>query len=603
LGAKLRRAASESEAWEVDVPGVAIVFDDDPAARPGAVLVVAHGLVLYTELLRRPPSEHDELAAEMARQVAKAGERLGVAPRRVVVRHAAVAELLGERLAELGVEVEVGPLDDLDHAADSLRAHLSGTAGRSVGSSSPLTWAGWELGEARCASLFEAAAEYYRRAPWKVCTDADPLELTGPSGDRWFGFVLGGAGLEFGIALYDSEADVEETLSTGESEEFPERFHGQVISLIFEPGSELPKEMRREVSRAGWEVASAEAYPQLIALNTPGGGITRRQIGDLVAILRAVPAFVERYADEIEIGTATEAFEAAGVRVALLGVDDGVPAPPVGRLRPGGARGPRARPEAVLEASLAGGAAEADLDAIVEREMEVVVRFGRALEREGLSAKTVLKHVDNAGTFVQFLAFHAGVPLVAVHEYDLRFFLYDWFPRQVRTSRSLAMTMPGSLRRFVRYLAKEEGLDLPTAEEVLAEKDYYEQRWDSFPDGHWWDEEVGGWCWFAWRDLRARALTHDDGLGDGEWGRTMGVVEAQLESELQRRWLLWRDALIEEGVTDPAELRRRLVDHRRIWESAPHERLDGKTPLEAIAAERKRREARERENRPRGDRG
>jgi hypothetical protein len=165
------------------------------------------------------------------------------------------------------------------------------------------------------------------------------------------------------------------------------------------------------------------------------------------------------------------------------------------------------------------------------------------------------------------------------------------------------MTMPGSLRRFVRYLAKEEGLDLPTAEEVLAEKDYYEQRWDSFPDGHWWDEEVGGWCWFAWRDRRARALAHDDGLGDGEWGRTMGMVEAQLESELQRRWLLWRDALLEEGVTDPAELRRRLVDHRRIWESAPHERLDGKTPLEAIAEERKRREARERENRPRGDRG
>ena len=54
------------------------------------------------------------------------------------------------------------------------------------------------------------------------------------------------------------------------------------------------------------------------------------------------------------------------------------------------------------------------------------MRFTAELESEGLSDKTVAAHTDNAGLFLEYLANWAGVPVAAVHAFDLRSFLFDW---------------------------------------------------------------------------------------------------------------------------------------------------------------------------------
>src|SRR5690606_3127371 len=64
-----------------------------------------------------------------------------------------------------------------------------------------------------------------------------------------------------------------------------------------------------EARRAGWEVATPEAFPSLLTVNTPGGGISRDDAGDLIAALRAIPDFVahheralDRERDAVESG-------------------------------------------------------------------------------------------------------------------------------------------------------------------------------------------------------------------------------------------------------------------------------------------------------------
>ena len=582
LGAAIRRAAKTATSWQADIVPIPAVLADDPAARPAALIIMGGGLVLHLEMLSRPSAEPQAIAEELERQLAVAGERLAVLPTHVMVRHPEVAVALADRLAPR-IKVEVGPLDELHEAARGLRAEMSGGEPRASFACSPITWAGWGLGEAWCERLFQGAAAFFRAAPWQHLWDSQVLELTGPSGDRWLACVMGRGGQEFGLALYEKHEDVESIFSGGPDETAAE-LTGRVITLLFSPGSELPKEMRKELSRARWEVATAEAYPKLMTINTPAGGVTLQNVGDLLAFLCAVPWFVESQRQKLETGvTLPEACHresGVGIRGWNRGMDLVVPTP--GPLRPGAAQGARARPQAALDRTIA----FEDPDLFLARELEVVKRFRRALEREGLRPRTVDKHADNAETFVRFLAFHMGLTLAAAHELDLRMFLFDWFPRKVICSRSRAMGVPGSLRRFFGYLADEEEIRLPTADEVLDERDFYVSRWESFPGGHWWDTGVGEWSAFAWRALHARVMVHDEGLGSGEWGGTMGRVEAELEHELQRRWLLWRDELLEQGVTDNYELRRLLVERQRAWETAPHADLGGRTPVQAVGSER-----------------
>jgi len=87
----------------------------------------------------------------------------------------------------------------------------------------------------------------------------------------------------------------------------------------------------------------------------------------------------------------------------------------------------------------------------------------------------------------------------------------------------------------------------------------------------------------------------DSALGeDDTWGILQGLTEAELNDELQRRWLLWRDELIRAGTDRPGALADALLERQVAWETTPHPALAGKTPVEAVQAERREREERKR---------
>jgi hypothetical protein len=585
-GALLHDAAGMADAWQIDLVPIPISFDDDPAARPCFVLIAANGLVVHSNLLTQPASEPAEVAAQMAREVLAAAQELEAQPRRIMVRRRETVAPLRAELAAAGCRapVSVGPLDDLDEASAALRASMGveTKAGAPIGC--PITWAGWGLPASWCAEAFAAAATFYRAAPWKHLWDADLLTLEAPSGRTWAASVMGRGGDSFGLVLYADPDDFERVCGMPDPY-FPgatPALQQQVVSLLFGARRTISPAMRKEIAREGWEVAGPAAYPYLVTMNALAGGITRQEADDLVAALVAVAAFAQAHGPELDDCTEGMVYRHPDTAT-IIELDSSYEPSEPDWLEPGGATGPGAQPEAALDE-----AAYRNPGALIDRQMELVERFHADLRGEALGASTVRRHTANATLLVQFLGGHQGVPLAAMHEYDLRLFLYDWVPLNSGATLTAVRALPTSLRRFFHYLADDAGIDvLLWAEELLADRDLLEIRYESCPVRASENVDLAAWRVPVWMDLEARLLLHDGGLGaDDHWGRTMGLVESLLEREVQRRWLLWREALLQQGIHEGERLYPRLVEQQRAWEASPHAELDGKSPIEAITAER-----------------
>jgi hypothetical protein len=607
LDGEAERRVAEAQEWQADVLPVGGSLGEDPTSRLAVALVTAAGFAIEFKALDHPSPEPEAMAEDLAAVLDVAADRVGGWPEAVCVRWPDVAQALRRRFAEgdaqAGPEVEVGPLPEIDQVGGALLANMGAhpsAVGGGVFACSPDTWAAWDLPPELVARIFAAAAAFYRAAPWKVHANLDILEATAPGGRTWTACIMGQGGREYGLALYAEADDFFRTVGPVDGPD--EGFGGvrsPVITLLLDPGHELPKRLRREVSAAGWELAGPRAYPHVITLNTPAGGLRREHAEDLAALLEAVPRFVAEHSGAVEEARPVEGWRdrKTGARLSyhaearvLAQLTEELAESPfsrVGELAPGGPEGPGADPEAAVHPPAELAAAEAFIDA----ELAVIERFAGYLhEVEGLAASTVKSHTANARIFVEFLAGQQGAPVRAVHEYDLRFFLFDVFHREVAVTESQGRSMPVSLERFFEFLAAEEGIVCPWADGVLGERRAYEERRRSYPGGAPLSDEVMDWRGDHDEELYARLLLPDTGLGeDDEWGEIMGRTEFLLRRELHRRWLLWRDREIRSGRTESRELLDVLLARQRSWEADPQPALGGKSPRRAIRGERRER--------------
>ncbi|MHC4234133.1 MAG: plasmid pRiA4b ORF-3 family protein [Planctomycetota bacterium] len=475
--------------------------------------------------------------------------------------------------------------------------------------SAPEMWAGWDVAPDRLAELFRAAAAFYRAGPWRWLGGDEPLRAALPGRRSWTALVLGAEEEQRGIVLCSEAEDAEAIVEDPDFGRALGGLKGRVYVLYFEPRGELPRAMQREIASAGWEVADTAGHPMLTAYNTPAGGLSRRDAGDLVRILAAIPHFVEAEGNALAVGDEVEWHDpATDVRLHRAALDFGHEdewswgAPR--DVAPGGPEGPGADAAAAVhqrEVLLRSEDLRA-FDGFVEHELEVAFRFEAWLRGQGLSEATVRKHALNATTFLRLITGYQSVPVRAIHEYDLRVALYDLYPRKVRDALTRIEAMPTSLRRFFAYLAEAEGISCPWAEPILRDRDRYTARVAALPGGGWWDLDVQAWRAALYENLEARAMLPDPGLGEsGGWGPTMAMEEALLFEELHRRWLIWRDELIRAGTTFVPELRAALLERQRAWETTPHHRYAGLTPAQVIERERAESDRREREARMRAD--
>ena len=560
---------------------------DDPTARPVGTLVVADGFVVHVDLEPHPSSELAQVADLLARGVRSAMADLARRPSAVLVRDATVATMVARLLEPEGISVRhERPLPALGALGRDLVSSLSGMGQRVPLVSMTHTWAAWRVPTELVARLFAAAAAFHRAQPWSRLDDDDLLELELGSGRVWYASVLGSAGVESGLTLFEDRTDVDQFFVGGDPEQTFSAMRSTVLSVTFDHRGEIPKPMVREIASAGWEVASLDAYPSLIALNTPGGVVTQAMFADLIDSFQTVVRFVAANESALVRGAGVPepiewADPEAGSYVTWLPPVDEVSAPwkPVGQLRPGLPEGEHADPEGALDR-------EPDADRLESVIGPIIERFADSLR--GAPEARARRDVENARFFADFLIADAGITPAAVTELDLRSFLYDWFPRKVRATRTFGMSMRASLRRFFEFLEEREGISYPWARDVLADKDVYEFRWDSFPGGFFWDAGVREWMAELNADLDARAMLPAEALaGVGEWGDMMGPKEARLYRELQRRWLIWRDEVIRAGATEPAAVRELLERRQHEWEAQPGAGGKKSSPSEVIARERK----------------
>jgi tetratricopeptide (TPR) repeat protein len=145
------------------------------------------------------------------------------------------------------------------------------------------------------AGFFDAAAGFYKAAPWKRIADFQTLAVRiDPPGEQLFVQVMGNGGMEFGLSLYRSWEDVLRMFEFAGSplDILPESgLHG----LTFESKNNLPPDDQDALRKYGWKTAGRKACPMPVIYHK-NGSVERPPRAELLAyeaLLRGLPRFIE----------------------------------------------------------------------------------------------------------------------------------------------------------------------------------------------------------------------------------------------------------------------------------------------------------------------
>jgi hypothetical protein len=240
---------------------------------------------------RSPEEATTRLLLEAMRQPAAGPPRV---PAEVAVRETRLAEEL--RAALRGLDVAVLLQDELpswEAAAAGLRKHLE--------SESAPGYLERGIPGAVVEAFYEAAAAFYRAAPWTVASDDVALELRLP--DRRapvYGLLLGGEGVTYGLALYRSRADLERTWAATTFPPPPV----DALAVTFEAEGHAPPALAAERRAHRWALAGPAAFPVPFSTTPENTGAIpdADELALATTCLRAVLAFVAREDTAVRAG-------------------------------------------------------------------------------------------------------------------------------------------------------------------------------------------------------------------------------------------------------------------------------------------------------------
>lgn len=236
----------------------------------------------------------DSLIQAMRRPLAGSPHR----PAEVQVRSPDLAASLREPLLALGIRcVCCGELGEFDHILTELERAIGG------GEAVPGHLSVPGVTAALVGSLFQAAAEFYRRAPWRYISDRVPIavQTSDWSEEPWYAVVMGQGGLTYGLALHQS-LELLKRMYWGELSDAQAGLAMEALSLTFGDITEMSFEDLEALEENGWEVAGPEAFPFFYRID-PGLAARRplpQEIDLMEACLRALPDFIERHRPELQ---------------------------------------------------------------------------------------------------------------------------------------------------------------------------------------------------------------------------------------------------------------------------------------------------------------
>ena len=290
---RLRGLPSEMDAWQADFRQFARRVEiAGERVRPWMVLVSSRtrDLVLAHALTDQPPSPEelwDIVAAAMESPAAGDPHR----PTELQVRPGGHWDSLAEHFEAIGVACSpTEVLDQVDYLFDDLSRHMAGIDPPGLLDMPGVT-------PEQVGRFFEAAATFYRRAPWRslgyeavIRIECDRYQ-SGP----WFAVIMGQSGLTLGLALYEDLALLRRMWAGKLSDEEGAR-KTVALTVTFDDDGSMPEVDLESIGRHGWSVAEPEAYPSIFRKER---GLSMRpplswEIDLMDACLRVLPDFVDR---------------------------------------------------------------------------------------------------------------------------------------------------------------------------------------------------------------------------------------------------------------------------------------------------------------------
>src|SRR5262249_60815696 len=150
-------------------------------------------------------------------------------------------------------------------------------------------------------SFYEAAASYFRQAPWKKVgyEAAIKIECGKFTSGPWYAVPIGQSGLNLGLAVYEDFRILQRLWESEQDDEENAR-RNVCTTVLFEEASELTTADFEAVRRHGWPVARADAYPFIF--HKERGKALRQplswELELMEGCLRSVPDFVNRRAQD-----------------------------------------------------------------------------------------------------------------------------------------------------------------------------------------------------------------------------------------------------------------------------------------------------------------
>lgn len=283
------------------------VVDEGASYRPHLIVWYdpRHDLILYGDLAN-PTAEREALVAALAKAVQQPLAGNPRLPARIRVEDVADAEILRQWCAvhAPGIAVEsAGPLPEIaamwEHFSTQWTHHDEQIP------KEPFSYLmDGHIDSAAMQAFFTAAAAVYRQQPWTLCTD-DQLLLIDIA--QWqiresVVSIIGALGESFGFLIFDSIdaygdfTDFAE-IQTRKGQRAPHLPAIPILSINFDRGADLPRELREEIAHHRWPVAGGTAYPSLLILDDrsearPPG---RRDYEIATAYCRGIDRFFTRY--------------------------------------------------------------------------------------------------------------------------------------------------------------------------------------------------------------------------------------------------------------------------------------------------------------------
>jgi tetratricopeptide (TPR) repeat protein len=233
-----------------------------------------------------PPNKRDPAAAvAVLVELAHMGEGGGFLPERVEVADEETAEALGF-LRDAGVELcVVERLHAVDRMLDEMANHFNELCSEIVAPPLPGPLDGQGVTVKRMQRFAQAAAAFYRAAPWQYLDDADVIEIEqphAPAGMRCT-TVMGAGGISFGLGFYRS---MDEYARLRRAARYDKPDVSGLWHVHFGPATEFPECDLHLWEDHGLALASDRAYPYAIQGGTRGE--FRRASADELAFLEGL---------------------------------------------------------------------------------------------------------------------------------------------------------------------------------------------------------------------------------------------------------------------------------------------------------------------------